>query len=115
MKKLLLALLLALGMLAIQGGLLPAWADCPDAKIDCWGPPQDGNQRVKCGQVTVGACYQYLEMVCKPCGYNDWCSNYKPKCNAQFSNCCQGKCWVYWKGWQGSDGGCYPDNWKPPY
>lgn len=116
MKKLGIYLLAAFCMVVFRGLSLPVWADCPDKNVSCWGPPQDQvGTRVKCGEVTVGACYKFWEMVCKPCGLDDWCGNYQPQCNNQFPNCCKGDCWVYWRGWQGSSGGCWPGDWSPPY
>ena len=107
--------ILVWGIFAAASLIVPApvAAACDEATVQCWGPPQDGTQRVLCGVIKVGACYSTWEAMCKPCE-GDLC-RYEQRCYQAFPNCCKGvdKCNLWWKKLNAYK--VCPAGWRPPY
>lgn len=114
--KALLAMILLTMMLCLAAG--QANADCKDTKVKCWGKHADtGEHTIPCGEITVGACYTLKWGQCIPCAeanQENFCG-YKSNCNSAFPNCCDGNCWVSWKGFMGLNKlACGKGGWQPP-
>ena len=93
----------------------PAYADCKDTKIQCWGAPKnEGGTWILCGQIEVGACYNWTQLACMPCAGMD---EYTSQCSSQFPNCAnEGVYYTYWMGKYGYHSQwCAAEGWVPPY